>query len=43
MFGGVKIFFYDIEIIEEEFVRFGLFEITKVMENYSFHLKQLGN
>ncbi len=38
MFGGVKIFFYDKETIEEEFGRFGLFEITEVIENYPFHL-----
>ncbi|MCW2259796.1 MULTISPECIES: class I SAM-dependent methyltransferase [Sphingobacterium] len=38
MFGGVKIFFYDSETIAEEFGKSGLFEITKVTENYPFHL-----
>lgn len=38
MFGGVKVFFYDKETIEEEFGEFGLFEITEVIENYPFHL-----
>lgn len=38
MFGGVKIFFYDKETIEEEFGNAGLFEITEVTENYPFYL-----
>src|SRR5690625_803607 len=38
MFGGVKIFFYDRETIEEEFGKSGLFEITEITENYSFYL-----
>ncbi len=38
MFGGVKIFFYDKEAIEEEFGKAGLFEVTEVTENYPFHL-----
>ena len=38
MFGGVKIFFYDKETIEEEFGNAVLFEITEVTENYPFHL-----
>lgn len=38
MFGGVRIFFYDRETIEEEFGKSGLFEITEVMENYPFYL-----
>lgn len=38
MFGGVKIFFYDKETIEEEFGKSGLFEITVVQENYPFYL-----
>jgi len=38
LFGGVKIFFYDKQSIEEEFGNTGLFEITEVMENYPFHL-----
>jgi SAM-dependent methyltransferase len=38
MFGGVKIFFYDKETIEEEFGNAGLFEVTEVTENYPFHL-----
>lgn len=38
MFGGVTIFFYDKETIEEEFEKYGLFEMTEVVENYPFHL-----
>ncbi len=38
MFGGVQLFFYDNESIEEEFGNTGLFEITEVTENYPFHL-----
>jgi SAM-dependent methyltransferase len=38
MFGGVKIFFYDRETIEEEFGNTGLFEVTEVTENYPFYL-----
>lgn len=38
MFGGVKIFFYDRETIEEEFGKSGLLEITEVTENYPFYL-----
>jgi len=38
MFGGVKMFFYDRETIEEEFGQAGLFEITAVKENYPFYL-----
>lgn len=38
MFGGVKIFFYDSETIAEEFDKFGLIEVTEVIENYPFHL-----
>ncbi len=38
MFGGVKMFFYDKETIEEEFGNTGLFNITEVTENYPFYL-----
>lgn len=38
MFGGAKIFFYDKETIQEEFDKYGLFEITEVTENYPFYL-----
>lgn len=38
MFGGVRIFFYDRETLEEEFAKAGLFEITEVTENYPFYL-----
>lgn len=38
MFGGVKIFFYDRETIDEEFGIAGLFEVTEVTENYPFYL-----
>lgn len=37
MFGGVKIFFYDKETIEEEFGIAGLFEVNEVTENYPFY------
>lgn len=42
MFGGVKIFFYDKQTIEEEFGNAGLFEITEITENYPFHLIKCG-
>lgn len=38
MFGGVKIFFYDRETIDEEFGTAGLFEVTEVAENFPFYL-----
>ena len=38
MFGGVKMFFYDRETLEEEFGKAGLFEISEVTENYPFYL-----
>lgn len=38
MFGGVNIFFYDRNTIQEEFGNFGLFEIIEVQENYPFYL-----
>lgn len=38
MFGGVNIFFYDKQSIEEEFGNAGLFEVTEVTENYPFYL-----
>lgn len=38
MFGGVKIFFYDKETIQEEFGQYGLFEVTEVEENYPFYI-----
>lgn len=37
MFGGVKIFFYDLETIEEEFGHVGLVEAFDVVENYPFY------
>lgn len=37
MFGGVKMFFYDRESIEEEFGRAGLLDIKNVTENYPFY------
>lgn len=42
MFGGVKIFFYDKQSIEEEFGNAGLFEVTEVKENYPFYLIKCG-
>ncbi|RZA03765.1 MAG: class I SAM-dependent methyltransferase [Sphingobacteriaceae bacterium] len=38
MFGGVKIFFYDKDTIEQEFGNSGLLEIMEVTENYPFYL-----
>ncbi|HLV39419.1 class I SAM-dependent methyltransferase [Xanthomarina sp.] len=38
IFGGVKMFFYDRETIQEEFGKAGLFEITDVMDVYPFYL-----
>lgn len=38
MFGGIKMFFYDKETIQEEFGKAGLFEITEVMDVYPFYL-----
>lgn len=38
MFGGVSIYFYDKESIQEEFGDAGLFELTEVAENYPFYL-----
>lgn len=38
MFGGVQLFFYDKEAIQEEFGKHGLFEITDINENDPFYL-----
>lgn len=38
MFGGVKIYFYDIESIKKEFGNVGLLEVIEVKENYPFYL-----
>ena len=38
MFGGVKMFFYDEESINEEFNNFGLLTIEEVVENYPFYM-----
>ena len=38
MFGGVKMFFYDLESIHAEFDEAGLFDITEVLENFPFFL-----
>jgi SAM-dependent methyltransferase len=38
MFGGVQLFFYDRETIQEEFLGKGFLEITEVMENDPFYL-----
>ena len=38
IFGGINMFFYDQETIEEEFGAFGLVEITEVIESYPFHM-----
>jgi len=42
MFGGVKIFFYDRQTIEQEFGNNGLLEITEVAESYPFYLIKCG-
>ena len=38
MFGGVKIFFYNRETIQEEFGKAGLLEVREVSENFPFYL-----
>ncbi len=38
MFGGVKMFFYDRETIQQEFGRAGLFEVEEIRENYPFYI-----
>lgn len=38
LFGGVNMFFYDKETIQEEFGSAGLFEITEINEHYPFYL-----
>ncbi|HMP28470.1 MAG TPA: class I SAM-dependent methyltransferase [Saprospiraceae bacterium] len=38
MFDGVKIFFYDNKSVNEEFGKYGLFEVLEVTENYPFYL-----
>ena len=38
VFGGVKMFFYDRETIQEAFGSAGLFDIAEVKENYPFYL-----
>jgi 2-polyprenyl-3-methyl-5-hydroxy-6-metoxy-1,4-benzoquinol methylase len=38
IFGGLKMYFYDLETIEEEFGKAGLFETTDVLDIYPFYL-----
>ena len=38
IFGGLKMFFYDMETIQEEFGKAGLFEILDVIDIYPFYL-----
>lgn len=38
LFGGVKLFFYDHESIQEDFGDYGLSDILEVKENYPFYL-----
>jgi SAM-dependent methyltransferase len=38
MFGGVKMFFYDLASVHAEFDKAGLFEVTEIDENYPFFL-----
>lgn len=37
-FGGVNMFFYDRDSIQEEFGRYGLLEVCKLEENFPFYL-----
>lgn len=37
MFGGVKMFFYDAETIQEEFGKVGLLSVTEVQEAFPFY------
>lgn len=39
-FGGVKIFFYDLNSIQKEFKAFGLIAVQEIWENYPFYLIQ---
>lgn len=38
MFGGVQMFFYDRQTIEEEFSGFGRIDVLEIEENYPFYL-----
>jgi len=38
LFGGVKMFFYDLQSIRTAFEKYGLIEIQEVEENYPFYL-----
>lgn len=38
MFGGVQMYFYDRETIQEEFEKAGLFDVKEIQENYPFYL-----
>lgn len=38
MFGGVKMFFYDQEVIKKEFGKYGLVDVIEISENYPFYL-----
>jgi len=38
LFGGVKIFFYDLQSIHAAFEKYELIEIQEVEENYPFYL-----
>lgn len=38
MFGGVQLFFYDKQTIEEDFGASGLFEVSDITENFPFYL-----
>ncbi|WP_038006596.1 class I SAM-dependent methyltransferase [Terrimonas ferruginea] len=37
-FGGVRVFFYDDESIQDEFKEAGLIEVSKITENFPFYL-----
>lgn len=38
IFNGVNMYFYDVESINAEFGKAGLFEVTEIAENYPFYL-----
>jgi 2-polyprenyl-3-methyl-5-hydroxy-6-metoxy-1,4-benzoquinol methylase len=39
-FGGVNMFFYDRNSIDEEFASFGLYQVDEIMDNHPFYLIQ---
>lgn len=39
-FGGVNMFFYDKDSIQEEYAAFGLYQVDEMMDNFPFYLIQ---